>query len=268
MRAVMTALDKVAEAAGRFGGVLLSPAVAIATRLRGVRLLHAEGQTYTADAFADAGELRLRPLAERLSGAALVRLSAALWRGREWPDILGLSLRFFGRPKVRPDATGIQDLLLATAPSVAGLPLGFVTTDPHDFLANRYNGLAPFDLDGAGHVSLRAGWHQPAPAGNSRFERLMAAVVTERAEMLLELRAEAAPRWTSLLRIRLRVPTLFDDRTTRFSPFNDTAGLRPTGFVHALRRAPYSAGQEASGARMPADAGKGLEPPTRSRGRR
>lgn len=243
--------QSMAEAAGRAAGWLLAPAVALATRVRGARLLHAEGQTYTADAVPHPGERRLSPLAERLAGAALVRLSAAVWRGREWPDVLGLGLRFFGRPKARPDAQGIQDVLLATAPSLLQLPLGFVTTDPHDFLANRYNGLAGFDVDGVGRVQLRASWPSPSPAGRGRFDRLMSAVVTERAQLALDLRSESDEQWTRLLSVKLRVPAALDESRLRFSPFNDGGGLRPAGFIQALRVGPYRAGQDARRADVP-----------------
>ena len=258
-----TMLDKVAVAAGDLGGLVLSRAVALATRLGGVRLLHAEGQTYTADAFAEPGESHMRPLAEELSGAALVRLSAALWRGREWPDVLGLSLRFFGRPKARPDAGGVQDLLLTTAPSFLGLPLGFLSTDPHDFLANRYNALAPFEARHVGSVRVRAAWRQPSPRGSDRFERLMAAVVTERAELSLELQSRDSGDWVRLLRIRLRVPTQLDECRSRFSPFHEGAALRPVGFVQALRRAPCAAGHDARGARGRVAADQARRAPTR-----
>jgi hypothetical protein len=256
---VRIVFDQATAVAAGVGARLIAPVTAIVTRFRWVRLLHAEGQTYTADAFAEAADPRLRRLAERLSGAALVRLSAALWRGREWPDVLGLSLRFFGQPKARPEAPSRQDLFLASAPGIVGLPLGLLTTDPHDFLVNRYHGLAPFEVDGIGRLRLRAGWSQPAPPATSRFERLMAAVVEERAELALETRVRDDTEWRSLLRLRLRVPAMLDEHRCRFSPFNDRAGLRAAGLVHSLRRAPVTVAQKVRAAPTPTGDARGHE---------
>jgi hypothetical protein len=54
-----------------------------------------------------------------------------------------------------------------------------------------------------------------------------------------------ARRWQPLLDVRLLAPVDVDQSALRFSPFNDAAGLRPTGFVHAIRVAAYASSQRA-----------------------
>lgn len=216
----------------------VSPMAALAVKVRGVRVLHREGQTYMGRAEVNTRERRLLAVAARLEGAALVRLTAALWRRREWPDLLGLGIRFFGRGGAPPHAPALQDLLLTSAPSLLGLPLGLVSTEVHDFLANRYHGLGRVEVDGLGPARLRARWRTPSPAGVDRLDRLTAAVAEDLAQALLELQPEGSAGWLPFLAVELRLPVAVEDGELQLSRFNDRGGLHPRGLLQALRFAP------------------------------
>lgn len=254
-------LDDVVEAAGWVAGWALAPLVAVGTAVRGTRLFHAEGQTHRAVASAAADDERLLPLSRRLSGPALVRTSAALWSGREWPDLLGLSVRFFGRGgpgrRVATDR-GLQDLLMVSASSLLGLPLSFALTDVHDVLANEYHGLVPFRVAGLGDGWIRAVWLNTSPAGATRGERLARAVEQKVASFRVEVRPDAEDRWLPLVAVALQERVTIGPEL-HFQPFRDDAGLRPTGFVEALRVGTYITGQASRGAR-PATEAKTVAP--------
>jgi hypothetical protein len=209
----------------------------LARRLRAVRLFHGEGQTYMGEAIADTGDRRLLPLATRLQGPALVRLAAALWRRREWPDLLGLGVRLFGRRRAARHAACVQDLLLATVPSAWRAPLGLLATDPHDFLANHYHALGMLAVDGVGPARVRARWRTPSPAGADRLDRLMTAVAEGLAHARLELQPRGSQEWLPLLALELRVPAAVEEDELRLSHFNDAGGLRASGLLQALRPA-------------------------------
>ena len=85
-------------------------------------------------------------LARRLEGAALIRLSTAWWRGgKEWIDALGLAMRLGREPSVEAHE-GDQDLLFATIRRPWTTLLAPLTTEQHDFLANDYYAVSPFDV--------------------------------------------------------------------------------------------------------------------------
>ncbi len=243
-------LAAVGTAAEPLVGRALAPFRALAAGLRAVRVFHRDGQTYMAQARVRTRERRLLAVAARLEGAALVRLSAALWR-REWPDLLGLGVRFFGHGRARPGAPAVQDLLLASAPSLLRAPLALLSTDVHDFLANRYHGIGSVAVDGLGPARVRARWRTPSPAGADRLDRLTAAVAEDLAEALVEVQPRRSQEWLPLVAVELRIPAAVADEELRLSPFNDRGGLHPLGLLQALRFAPLASGS-AGAARNPA----------------
>ncbi len=211
---------------------------AVAASVRRVRVLHRDGQTYMARAQVNTRERRLVAVAARLEGAALVRLSAALWRRREWPDLLGLGIRFFGRAVARPHERPLQDLVLASANRLLAMPAALLQTDVHDFLANRYHGLGRVAVDGLGPARVRARWRTPSPPGADRLDRLTAAVAEDLAQALLELQPQGSQEWLPFLAVEPRLPAPLEADELRLSLFNDAGGLHPLGLLHALRFAP------------------------------
>jgi hypothetical protein len=238
------------EELGRVIGSLWGPAVRVGAALRHARLFHPEGVTYRAEVKAVTPRESLMPLASRLAGPALVRLSTALWRGqREWPDILGLALRLRSEETVTEEpSAGDQDLLFATIRSPWTLGLAPLSTDTHDWLENDYYAVSPFHVDGVGRAKLRiVSSHVDAP-GQTRVERIEAALRAGQARFTLEvwpLRGESAGRWYPIAELRLLEQVELNPVTLRFWPFRTGRGITPVGFIHALRIPTYRQSQEA-----------------------
>lgn len=246
--------SRVTELAGTLGGALLAPLVGVGALLRHGRLLHPDGVCYRAEVAPTATEEALQPLAQRLVGGALLRLSSALWRGgREWPDALGIAVRFRGAlpvdaSAVTAPAAADQDLLLATIARPWLTPLSPLWTDVHDFFDNAYYGVSPFELDGVpGWWRFRLDARDPLTRvtpgeEGSRAQRLQRAVEAGQATLVLSV-GQAPRAWHELVELRLVERLDVDQETLRFSPFRDGQGVRPRGFIHALRRATYQASQ-------------------------
>jgi hypothetical protein len=209
-------------------------------------MFHPDGLVYQASTEPCASEPALSSLGERIAGTTLVRLSSALWRaGNEWPDVLGIALRF------RWSAPPVQDLLLASIRFPWTMPFAPLATNFHSFLWNHYHAVSPFEVPGVGRAKLRL---RSPRLGNStplltRAEHLERAVRGGRARFVLELRRLEPPplarRWEPVASLSLTAPFDADQDALRFSAFNDGAGLRPVGFVHAIRVGAYEASQAA-----------------------
>jgi hypothetical protein len=241
---------RIPEIAGAAAGVLLAPVAGAVAWARRARVFHPEGAVYAAEVFPAGADLT--GLGQRLAGPALVRMSTAVWRGgREWIDVLGCAIRFrrSGAATAEPEP-GDQDLLLATVRNPWTTLLAPLTTEQHDFLRNDYYAVSPFSVDGLLQrvklraVAMRDGSSALLPGpGLSRGERLDLDVRDGRA--VLELQAKAGRGdYAPVARIALRERVAVDQERLRFSPFRDGRGIRPRGFVHALRLATYSASQQ------------------------
>jgi hypothetical protein len=231
-----------AELCGRWIGRALAPAFGLVARLRGARALHPTGTVCAAEVVATAQDPLLVPLARRLAGAAVVRLSGALWREPGPPELLGCAVRFRqDRPLTPTPAPEDQDVLLATARAPwTALPAMF-TTDRGDYLHNTYFTMSPLAAPGLGRFELRL---VPAPrvvrTGGSRVDRLTAAMTAGTARLRLEIRRERRG-WQPLCDLRLRGRLAVDEQALDFTPYHTGAELQPQGFVQALRRATYAA---------------------------
>lgn len=241
-------LDKpgLAEKCGLVVGAGLAPLTAALSSARQARMFHPDGVVYQASTEPATSAPELLALAERLAGTTLVRFSSALWRGgHEWPDVLGAALRF-GWGNGAP----AQDLLLATIRFPWTMPFAPLATNFRSFLWNHYHAVSPFEAPGLGRVKLRL--RSPRlrnAAGVSRDRHLRHVTSAGRAVFDLELRrlsaSPLARHWEPVVRVQLSAPFDADQAALRFSPFNDGAGLRPVGFVHALRVGAYAGSQSA-----------------------
>ncbi len=222
--------------AGRAAGLLLAPLFGIGSYLRQARFFHPSGVCYRAEVQPADGELHA--LGERLGPTALVRLSGAWWRSHEWPDVLGIALRFQETPGAAPTDSD-QDLLLATIPLPVFTPLAPLWTQVHDFLDNTYYGVSPFAVTGIGSLRFRLRSGATSPAGADRQSRIAAATATGTA--MLQLQAQSAPgaSWHPVADLRLTAELVVDQETLRFSPFRQGRGIAPRGFIHGLRRGVY-----------------------------
>jgi hypothetical protein len=232
------------ERCGLWVGALLAPITGALSRAREARMFHPDGIVYEASVEPIAQSPDAERLAERLGERAIVRLSSALWRTpHEWPDVLGAALRF-------GEGAAQQDLLLATIRFPWTMPFAPLATRFHSFLWNHYHAVSPFAVDGVGSVKFRLRSPRASNSGSmSRAEHLRRAVAEQRAVYELELRRMSEPlmtrHWEPVARITLQKPLDVDQRGLCFSPFRDGAGIRPIGFVHALRVAAYGASQQA-----------------------
>ena len=230
----------VAELLGRIIGVALAPLVFVVALVRGARAFHPDGVVYRADVLPNAADPLLSLVAGRLAGPALVRLSAAMRRGGEGPDVLGVAIRF--------GAAGDQDLLLATFDGFGPQELraAVASTDAHDFLHNDYRAVSPYRLDGVGLVRLHARAEAGGGDGATRIERLQQAVANRRAVLHLEARPMAPdqePAARPLVDIVLIGRASVPGAALRFSPFRDGLGLRPVGLIAGIRWAVYPPSQ-------------------------
>lgn len=233
------------ELFGMLLGVPLAGPVALGTALRGSRLLHSRGLVLVGHAEAVAHEEPWRSLACALDGPVVARLSGALFKRREGPDVLGCALRFLRDPRAALDpAPDDQDLLLATVRSPWLLPFAPFSTNASDFSANTYHGVSPFYAPDLPRVTLRLSPMPVHGAGHTREERLLDALADGPVRMRLDARpARRVSRHHPLLSIALTAPLAIDQRQLRFDPFRDGRGLTPTGLVHHLRVATYAAAQ-------------------------
>lgn len=237
---------------GRAGGALLAPVTATLSAMRRARMFHPRGVTLRAEVRPYAGEGPWSTLAERLEGPALVRLSSAWWKRREWRDVLGVAIRF--TRDVRADGhaeADDQDLLFATARRPWTTPFAPLSTDAHDFLANRYFAVSPFRTD-AGIIEWRLVPDRRG-AGRDRGERLAAALAWGDAGFWLEARPYrraihavvpgARRPWRRIARVALIELVEVDQARLHFDPFRAGRGVEPVGFIHSLRHATYAASQ-------------------------
>ncbi len=264
------------ERAGETAGSFMAPMFAVGSYLRGARFFHPQGVCYRARVEPADCEARLAPLAERLRGPAFVRLSAALWRREsELPDVLGFAVRFrpgnSGPVVSEQAADDDQDLLFATIWRPWTTPIGPLTTDAHDFADNLYYAVSPFDARGIGvlRLRLRPGYdggdtgdrkeepdemptiRHASPLPDRRYADLDDAVRDGRAVFHVDARFSRRPLtgWQPLVRIVLEEAVPIDQQALRFSPFRAGRGLRPRGFIHALRKPVYPLSQVARSAR-------------------
>jgi hypothetical protein len=186
------------------------------------------------------------PLATRLEGPAFVRLSSALWgMSREWPDALGVAVRFRSTSQIteNPDAAD-QDLLFATIPKPLLTPFSPLWTRVVGFFENVYYGVSPFDIGSQiGYFRLRS--EAASVAGRSRAERLRRRVAQGSARFVLDWRPVPAA-YAPLVTISLERELGLEQQRLRFSPFRCGRGIEPVGFIHGLRRAAYLASEQAS----------------------
>jgi hypothetical protein len=242
---------------GVAAGWLISPLFGFVSLVRHARTFHPRGPIFTASVAKHPGTpAALVPLANRLAGRALVRFSGALWKHAERvPDVLGCAIRFRRdeRETHEPDPDD-QDLLFATIRRPWTMPLSPVSTDVRDYLANDYFGVAPFDAALGHAIYLRL--HPVHPANGeaeTRRDRLAHAAARGDATLNLEVGDGPYGPWTAIVVVSLERTASVDGEALRFDPFRTGRGVRPRGFIHALRRGVYSMSQRS----RPSSAGPG-----------
>jgi hypothetical protein len=232
-------------------GLALAPFTGLLSAARQSRMFHPCGLVCSGEAVSVASGGPAGEVGARLAGPVLIRWSSAWWKTGEWIDVLGCALRFSRAPLETEPKADDQDLLLATIQRPWTLPFAPWTTEDHDFLANHYYGVSPFEVPPLGRIEWRLSARRVARAsGGSRDERLERAIAEGNATVLLEwapypgpLARPRASQFMPLLEIRMLGFIELDQRALRFDPFRHGRGVEPVGFVHGLRRATYWASQ-------------------------
>lgn len=246
-RSTMAADSTVRNVSGFVGGALLAPWTGLVSWARRGRMFHPTGTVFSAQVHAVAEDPAERAVAERLAGPALMRWSAAWWKQKQWPDVLGCAIRFTHHPLQAHARDGDQDLLFATIRRPWTMLLSPLTTNHRDYLANDYYAVSPFEVEELGRIEWRLKPSNPSPPADSRAERLLAAVSSHAASVTLEYAPYRAPLritdespFRPLVRIEpLEIAPINQD-VLRFDPFHADRGIHPVGFVQWLRKATYA----------------------------
>lgn len=227
-------------------GGLWAPFIHALARLRHARMFHPDGQLFTGTLQPIAGS-PYEATAQQLGRTVLARCSGALRRGgRESLDVLGIALRMHRGHKLGVHAVPTdQDLLFATIRSPLTMPLAPFTTHSHDFFANRYYAVSPFELDGAHRVEFRLDPIDRSPRTGSRADKLAAAVAADKAHFELSARETLTRTWHPIALISLTAASYLEQNELRFDPFQSGAGIVPVGLVQAIRKRAYAASQSA-----------------------
>jgi hypothetical protein len=237
---------KIREQIGNAIGGLWAPFIHSLARLRHARMFHPDGQLFTGTLEPIAGS-PYEATAQQLGRTVLARCSGALRRGgRESLDVLGIALRMHRGHKLRVHAVPTdQDLLFATIRSPLTMPLAPFTTHSHDFFANRYYAVSPFELEGLHRVEFRLDPIDHSPRTGSRAEKLAAAVAAGKAHFELSARKTLTRTWHPIALISFTAESHLDQEELRFDPFQCGAGIVPVGLVQAIRKRAYAASQSA-----------------------
>lgn len=240
----MHPLSRATEAVGTALGWAAAPLFAAASSARHARTFHPVGIVLSAEVSPAVGDGSA--VGRRLCGPALVRFSPALWRHElPLPDALGCSIRFRRSRVASADPQpGDQDLLLATIRRPWTMFFAPFATRVHDYLANRYFGVSPFDVPPLGTVYIRARPLGVQAEGDTRNARLLTAARSG-AELILEARRTWTRTWTPIAVLDLGPRVEIDQERMRFSPFRTGRDLVPRGLIHAMRRGAYAASQAA-----------------------
>ncbi len=242
-------MTAIGMALGRAAGWAAAPFFGAVSFARRARTFHPRGPVFHADVSLHATvPAHLRALGERLSGPALVRFSGALWKHAESiPDVLGCAIRARRtKEETAEPAVDDQDLLFATIRRPWTMPFSPLTTKQHDYLANDYFAVSPFDVGLGYQVYLRLHPERcSSTREGSRGDRLARAVMRGEARLVLEAAKKPFGPWAPVAAVVLERDADVDGEALRYRPFRDGRGVRPRGFVHALRKAVYPASQSA-----------------------
>lgn len=214
------------EALGELIGYPVGLLTGAISFLRNARMFHPKGILTKAEVESLLPDM---PFTEKV----LVRFSSALWKDREWKDVLGISLRFYR------DKVPVQDLLFASFPYPWETPIGPFLTDHKDFFANTFYAVSPFEYQGE-KMKFKITFSDTCQ-GENRHEKLMYGIHHHH---YLILWKGDDKNWTQVARIRLLKEIALDQEDLRMAPFLNGLGIKPVGFIHYLRIGAYRFSQK------------------------
>ncbi|MFL5785317.1 MAG: hypothetical protein ACJ76H_11940 [Bacteriovoracaceae bacterium] len=228
---------RISELFGYLLGWPLGLFFAAGSILRNARFFHPRGLLFCAHIESVDDSLPL-PL------HAIVRFSGAWWKHVEWPDVLGLTIRLSEKvvrsasPKEKD-----QDLLFATFQRPWQIFAAPFFTEHHDYLANTYFAISPFRLPDGRIVDFMVNPSRGHRSGGSRDDKLLGNVLGGRTMLRLMMKERKSENWKMVARIHVEKESDIDQEALRFHPFHAGQNIRPFGFLHYLRIAPYRMSQ-------------------------
>lgn len=202
----------------------------IGATLRGARLFHPRGAVFHGT-FTVLGGEHGAPLLDRpAEHPALVRLSKAGSTPADWPDVLGLAIRVYCQ-------AGPLDLALATTGGAVGLR--HLLVPRRDFAGAMFTSLLPYRV--GDEQRMIAATPTGARAGVGADLAALRAAVAERPLTFTVMLAEVRGPWRPVAELSVREPT---DADPSFDvDANTVEGIRPAGWLNALRGPAYRASQ-------------------------
>ncbi len=233
------------DALGRMVGGVWAPFLSLGSLTRNARFFHPDGLVFWARVVPIAKDGVMGEVAKRLQGPALVRFSSAWWRDeKEWPDILGIAMRFVDTKNGDVHNPGIrdQDMLFATFKRSMTIPMAPLWTNVNDFMANDYHAVLPFAVEDMGRAKFRLlPMRLPTEAGKRR-EKLETRIVSGTAVFRIEMKqSKLRARWKEIASVEIREPALVDQQKLAFNPFRSGRGIVPVGPTQMIRAGAYAA---------------------------
>lgn len=201
--------------------------------LRDARMFHPSGRLV---------KCKVHPLKQDLYPFALLRLSSALWKRGQSPDVLGLAMRLSSQQTFTEfPQPNDQDLLFASFPHPWQTPYGPLLTKHWDFFSNTFFTVCPFMKDRR-KVTFRL-----VPMDNFHHQHLnrdeiLTEWIAKNGSLSLEMKDER-DRWERIATIELVEEVQLNQDILKFNPFLNGLGITPTGFIQHLRIGAYSLSQ-------------------------
>lgn len=175
---------------------------------------------------------------------ALVRFSGAWWKTREWPDVLGLTIRM-SKNRINSVTPGKsdQDLLLASFRRPWEMFFAPFTTEHHDFQDNSYYAISPFVINPGSVVDIMVEPTSGQRMSGTREEKILGNVMAGNVILRLLMKERKNKNWKMVAKIRVIEESGLDQEALRFHPFQSGCGIRPYGFLQYLRYGPYKMSQ-------------------------
>ncbi len=229
---------RISELLGFLLGYPLGLFFAAGSLLRNARFFHPRGLLFSA-------EVETLPESPVLFPRhALVRFSGAWWKTREWPDVMGLTIRMSkNRIKSVTAEKEDQDLLFASFRSPWEMLLAPFTTEYHDFQENSYYAISPFTINPGTVVDIMVEPTSGQRMAGTREEKLTGNVMAGNVVLRVLMKEKNKKNWRMVAKIRMLEESYLDQEALRFHPFQAGADLRPTGFLQYLRHGPYKMSQ-------------------------
>jgi hypothetical protein len=225
---------RISEFFGYSLGWPLGLILAAGSILRNARFFHPRGLLFC-------GEIESLPDSPlKLPGNVLVRFSGGWWKFLEWPDALGIAVRMSSTP-IKSTGTNSEDIDLLFASFRRPWEMFFSSfmTDHHDYLANSYYAISPFQMTSGRIVDFMISPSRGHRSGGTRDENLLGNVLGGKTILRLMMKERDQETWKMIARILIREESTLDQESLRFHPFHTGHELRPYGFLQYLRQGPY-----------------------------